>query len=223
MEEELIHGFSMEQLQGLDRDAIHSVVDGEYIKSKSLSIHGYHTPSPTIPSEFDGIGVRDLRSVGESDAMAVETQRPSTKANIMAKSTPQSQLQTNRGPRQRPASEVMPIAIVGMSCRFPGGTNNLQDMRRLCMEGKSPWSEIPKTRFNADAFYHPNAERVDSVSSVFMETSELSNVWQMNVKSGHFLKEDQYGYFDASFFNISPNEARVGLGIVLLNIQMLTF
>ena len=218
MEEELIYGFSMDQLQGLDRDAVHSVVDGEYIKSKNLSINGYHTSSPTIPTKFDGNGVRDLQSVGESDATAVETQRPSTKANLMAKSTPQSQVQINGGPNQRSASEVMPIAIVGMSCRFPGGTNNLQDMRRLCMEGISPWSEIPKTRFNVDAFYHPNAERIDSVSSVFTGTSDLPNVLQMNVKSGHFLKEDQFGYFDASFFNISPNEARVCLNIVLPNI-----
>ena len=127
----------------------------------------------------------------------------------MARSTPQSQAQMNGGSHQQTSSEVMPIAIVGMSCRFPGGTNNLQEMRNLCMEGKSPWSEIPKTRFNADAFYHPSAERVDSVGSDMMRASEASNVSQMNVKSGHFLNEDQYGYFDASFFNISPNEARV--------------
>lgn len=29
----------------------------------------------------------------------------------------------------------------------------------------------------------------------------------MNVRGGHFLKED-IGLFDASFFNISPNEAK---------------
>lgn len=32
----------------------------------------------------------------------------------------------------------------------------------------------------------------------------------MNVKSGHFLQGTEYTQFDASFFNISPNEAKVG-------------
>jgi acyl transferase domain-containing protein len=31
--------------------------------------------------------------------------------------------------------------------------------------------------------------------------------YQMNVRGGHFLKED-IGLFDTSFFNISPNEAK---------------
>ena len=31
----------------------------------------------------------------------------------------------------------------------------------------------------------------------------------MNVKAGHFLKDEDYSPFDASFFNISPNEAKV--------------
>lgn len=36
----------------------------------------------------------------------------------------------------------------------------------------------------------------------------------MNVKAGHFIKEEDYIPFDASFFNISPNEAKVGSMIV---------
>lgn len=31
----------------------------------------------------------------------------------------------------------------------------------------------------------------------------------MNVRSGHFLEGDQYTRFDGSFFNMSPNEAKV--------------
>lgn len=34
----------------------------------------------------------------------------------------------------------------------------------------------------------------------------------MNVKAGHFLQGTEYKKFDASFFNISPNEAKVGHG-----------
>ena len=32
----------------------------------------------------------------------------------------------------------------------------------------------------------------------------------MNVKAGHFLHGDDYTRFDAPFFNINPNEAKVG-------------
>ena len=31
----------------------------------------------------------------------------------------------------------------------------------------------------------------------------------MNVKAGHFLQGTEYAEFDAQFFNISPNEAKV--------------
>lgn len=34
----------------------------------------------------------------------------------------------------------------------------------------------------------------------------------MNVKAGHFLEESEFTQFDAPFFNISPNEAKVRLG-----------
>lgn len=33
----------------------------------------------------------------------------------------------------------------------------------------------------------------------------------MNVKAGHFLQRAEYTQFDASFFNMSPNEAKVEL------------
>ena len=206
---ELLYGYSMDQLKGVDRDAIRSVMDGMYIESKNLLTNGTHTICPSVPSELDRNGVRDPPSVAEIDVTGVASMSPSA----MAGSTPQSQTE---GPHQQSTSKIMPIAIVGMSCRFPGGTNNLQELRRLCIEGTSPWSEVPKCRFNADAFYHPNAERVDSVGSDIIPASDVSNTSQMNVKSGHFLNEDQYGYFDASFFNISPNEARVCLHISLL-------
>lgn len=54
------------------------------------------------------------------------------------------------------ASPPMPIAVIGMACRFPGEAENVEGFWRMCCEGKSAWSEIPKTRMNADAFFHPD-------------------------------------------------------------------
>lgn len=63
------------------------------------------------------------------------------------------------------ANTVPPIAIVGMSCRFPGGATDTEKFWNLVAEGRSAWSKVPESRFNVDAFYHPNSERTNAVSS----------------------------------------------------------
>ena len=55
--------------------------------------------------------------------------------------------------------ETMPIAIIGMSCRFPGDATNPEKLWELCAQAQDAWSEFPGDRFNASAFYHPNIER----------------------------------------------------------------
>lgn len=59
---------------------------------------------------------------------------------------------------------LMPIAIVGMACRLPGGVSNTEDLWEMCAQSRSGWSEVPKTRFNAEAFYHPNLDKPGCVS-----------------------------------------------------------
>ena len=58
----------------------------------------------------------------------------------------------------------MPIAIIGMSCKFPGDATGPEALWKLCEEGRSAWSEIPSDRFNRDAFYHPSGDRTTTVS-----------------------------------------------------------
>ena len=65
-----------------------------------------------------------------------------------------------------------PIAIVGMSCRFPGEATSPEKLWQLCADAKSAWSEIPPQRWNRDAFYHPDGGRIGTVS-----ISSLSLVW----------------------------------------------
>jgi acyl transferase domain-containing protein len=57
-----------------------------------------------------------------------------------------------------------PIAIVGMSCRFPGDADTPQGFWDLLSQGKDAWSEVPKDRFNIDAYYHPSSDREGAVS-----------------------------------------------------------
>jgi hypothetical protein len=87
----------------------------------------------------------------------------------------------------------MPIAIVGMSCRFPGDATDPRKLWQMCAAARDAWSPVPKERFNQDAFYHPDANRNGT----------------SNVQGAHFLAED-LSLFDAPFFNMTPAEAAVG-------------
>lgn len=83
------------------------------------------------------------------------------------------------------------MAIIGMACRLPGEVSTADEFWEMCSRGRSAWSSFPKSRFNADAFQHPHADRPGSFNPV----------------GAHFLKED-VGLFDAPFFNITLQEAR---------------
>ena len=84
----------------------------------------------------------------------------------------------------------IPIAVVGMSCRFPAGANDPEKFWSLLAEGKSTWSEVPSDRFNWKSFYHPSVDMNGAV----------------NHRGGHFLDQD-VSSFDASFFGIPTSEA----------------
>jgi hypothetical protein len=61
---------------------------------------------------------------------------------------------------------VMPIAIVGMGCRYPGGATSPEKLWEMCAEQRDAWRTIPKERFNAEEFYHPDPSRNGTVSSM---------------------------------------------------------
>jgi acyl transferase domain-containing protein len=83
------------------------------------------------------------------------------------------------------------IAIVGLSCRFPGDASSPSGFWKLLKDGKNGFS--PATdRYNADAFHHP--------------TGHGNRQNTIPVKGGYFLKQDPY-VFDAAFFNITAAEA----------------
>jgi acyl transferase domain-containing protein len=86
---------------------------------------------------------------------------------------------------------MMDIAIVGLSCRLPGGANDPDKLWTMLSEGRSAWSRVPEDRFNAESFYHPDPDVNGSI----------------NTQGGYFLDQD-VSKFDAGFFGISPNEAQ---------------
>ncbi|KAF2729917.1 ketoacyl-synt-domain-containing protein [Polyplosphaeria fusca] len=84
----------------------------------------------------------------------------------------------------------VPIAIVGMSCRFAGGASDPEKLWQLCAEGRTGWSEVPSDRFNIEGHYHPRPDNLNTT----------------NVKGACFL-DDDIGLFDAAFFNLPAETA----------------
>ena len=48
------------------------------------------------------------------------------------------------------------IAIIGFSLRFPQDAVSAESFWNMLDEGRSAATEVPETRFNIDAFYHPD-------------------------------------------------------------------
>ncbi|KAK0129169.1 polyketide synthase [Cadophora gregata] len=84
----------------------------------------------------------------------------------------------------------MPIAVIGMACRFPGDATSPDHLWELLANGRNAWSEFPKDRINIDGFYHPSGNREGSIC----------------FRGGHFLKED-IAAWDAPFFSTTAHEA----------------
>ncbi|KAL2829478.1 hypothetical protein BDW59DRAFT_159066 [Aspergillus cavernicola] len=97
---------------------------------------------------------------------------------------------TQEVPKEDDGFKTMPLAIVGMSCRFGGGASNPEKLWDMLAEGRSAWSPVPKSRFNQDAFYHPD--------QLYPGMS--------HVKGGYFLDED-VAEFDSAFFNFPADVA----------------
>ena len=110
-------------------------------------------------------------------------------------SSPLHQMVANISPEKRrllaellrPADE--PIAIIGMSCRFPGGADSPDAFWDLLVQGRDATCELPSDRWDIDRYFNPDPLKPG----------------KMYVRRGGFIPE--IGMFDAAFFGVPPQEA----------------
>lgn len=107
-------------------------------------------------------------------------------------------------------TSIMPIAVIGMAFRGPGDATSPQKLWDMCCEGRNAWTEFPRDRINMEGFWHPEATRPGCVRFSTDLVGKYADCCQFNSRGGHFLRDD-VSLFDAPFFSISPNEARVRL------------
>ncbi|MEU7649172.1 SDR family NAD(P)-dependent oxidoreductase [Streptomyces huasconensis] len=81
------------------------------------------------------------------------------------------------------------IAIVGVSCRLPGGINDLDELWDALHEGRDVVGEVPEDRFDARRFV----------------ATDMVRRGRSYTAAGGFL--DDIAGFDAGYFGISPKEA----------------
>jgi acyl transferase domain-containing protein len=82
-----------------------------------------------------------------------------------------------------------PLAIVGMAMRLPGKVRNGADFWKLLTEKRSGLCDVPKDRFNIEAFHDPD---------------EKPGTLRMN--KGYYLEDVNIQQFDTSFFSLSKAE-----------------
>ena len=84
---------------------------------------------------------------------------------------------------------VIPVAVIGMACRLPGGIDSPDKLWRALLRGDDLITEVPADRWDADEYYDP----------------EPGVPGRSVSRWGGFL--DDVGGFDPEFFGISEREA----------------
>ncbi|KAF5869444.1 putative polyketide synthase protein [Botrytis fragariae] len=82
-----------------------------------------------------------------------------------------------------------PIAIIGMSCRWPGDSESPSELWDFLKAKRTAYSAFPEDRIKTKSFYHANGNRPGSFYT----------------EGGAFLKSDVRN-FDHTFFGIHPRE-----------------
>ncbi|HYQ63345.1 type I polyketide synthase [Actinophytocola sp.] len=189
----------VEALAGLDRAGQERLLTDMVATNAALVLGHASTDTIDAHSQFVELGIDSLTAVELrnrvsgaagvrlSATVVFDYPTPATLAGYLL-----SQLGTATDSEQATVTAAAaadePIAIVGMSCRFPGGIATPEDLWALLAEGGDAIGEFPTDRGWPDV-YDPDPERVGHAYT----------------RNGGFITDAID--FDPAFFGISPREA----------------
>jgi polyketide synthase 12 len=174
----------------------------EFVRSQTARVLGHDTVDtidvqrPFKDLGFDSLAGVELRNrlTGETGLQLPATlifdyPAPATLAKYLLEGlgglTTHARVPARTG---RPTEE--PIAIVGMSCRYPGGACSPQQLWELVCSANDAVGEFPSDRgWDVESLYDPDPERLGTSYT----------------REGGFLYDA--AEFDATFFEINPREA----------------
>ncbi|MET9606156.1 type I polyketide synthase [Streptomyces sp. NPDC006512] len=192
------------QAPAAERDALAL----EFVRSQTALVLGYPGPGSVDPATaFRDLGFDSLTAVEIRNLLTARTglRLPATlifdypnslslaaflQDELLGARAAEPAGTTGTGPAGGAATDDDPIAIVAMSCRFPGGVRTPEDLWQLLADGRDAISGFPADRgWDLDGLYDPE--------SVTANTTY--------VREGGFLTDATT--FDPGFFGISPREA----------------
>ncbi|WP_461479768.1 type I polyketide synthase [Mycobacterium sp. HUMS_1102779] len=174
----------------------------DLVRSNIATVLGNVSPEAVDPDKafqelgFDSLTAVEMRNrlktatgLALSPTLIFDYPTPNGLARYMCAEIAGAPQEVTHAPAVRATGDD-PIAIVGMSCRYPGGVNSPDDLWAMLVEGRDVLSEFPSDRgWDLAGLYNPDP---DVPGACYTRT-------------GGFV--EGVGDFDPGFFGIGPSEA----------------